>query len=71
MSRKYSEKTINVTVEAEESQLDRIEKKVDKILHILENGELSTLQLDGKEIADITNKIITDRKKMISDLRRL
>lgn len=58
MVRKYSEKPAIVTVKAEESQLDRIEKKVDRILHTLENGELSTsLAMDAKELKEITQSL--------------
>lgn len=43
----------NIRVTTEISQLDRIEKKVDRVLHILENGELSTSSiLDGKALAN-------------------
>lgn len=41
----------------EPTQLDRIESKVDKILHILESGDLSTLQLDGEKIAENIKKM--------------
>lgn len=46
----------------EPTQLDRIESKVDKILHILENGDLSTpVVIDREIIADTIYPYVTGR----------
>lgn len=37
----------------EATQLDRLEKKVDRILHILENGELSTSLLGTRNVHEV------------------
>lgn len=43
------------------SQLDRLEKKMDRILELLEGKELSII-LDGKKIAEIAFSEIERRK---------
>ena len=43
------------------SQLDRLEKKMDRILELLESKELSIV-LDGKRIAEISFSEIERRK---------
>ncbi len=47
-----------------ESQLDRVEKKVDRILHILDNGELSTSFVDV-EISTSNNNNQPENKTLI------
>lgn len=45
-----------------ESQLDRIEKKTDRILELLENGDLSTtVKLDAEKIANIIYPAVIDQ----------
>lgn len=54
MSRKYSEKPVNVTVEAEESQLDRVERKVDKLLNLV--GDKGLVFHEGLGISTFKNQ---------------
>jgi hypothetical protein len=54
-------------VEMMENQLDRIEKKMDRILELLEGKEVS-ISLDGRQIAIIVDSCISDQQKRISQL---
>lgn len=48
-----------------ESQLDRIEKKMDRILELLEGKELSTsIVLNGKEVGEIIYSSVTRQRQL-------
>lgn len=51
-----------------ESQLDRIEKKMDRILELLEGKELSTsVEMDGKKVAEIVCQEIDETIKRMHE----